>query len=236
MTPPDQRNAPPRQVGWFLWIFIIVGMGILGAGIWNLVRSVRCESWPTVPGVILSATLERHHSHKGGTSYSASIGYDYVVAGVHYDGTRLAFGSLSASAQYARAILDRYPMGKKVLVYVSPNDPQESVLEPGIHGGTWICFGVGSVFVLAGMMFRQIARAAIRAKQNAIPGVAASGDPGMQKPPVLMGVLFILMGSFVAVGATTGGGPKGLIWTIGGAFILVGLFLLKKSLEKDEVD
>jgi len=40
----------------------------------------------------------------------------------------------------------------------------------------------------------------------------------------------------VAVGATTGGGPKGLIWTIGGAFILVGLFLLKKSLEKDEVD
>jgi hypothetical protein len=127
-------------------------------------------------------------------------------------------------------------MGKKVLVYVSPNDPQESVLEPGIHGGTWICFGVGSVFVLAGMMFRQIARAAIRAKQNAIPGVAASGDTGMQKPPVLMGVLFILMGSFVAVGATTGGGPKGVLWAVGGLFILAGLFLLKKSLKKDEVD
>ena len=236
MTPPNQSLAPPRQVGWFLWIFIIAGMGILGAGVWNLVRSVRSESWPTAPGLVLSSRMEQHHSHKGGTSYSASIGYDYVVAATHFDGTRVAFGSMSASAAYARAILDRFPVGKTVPVYYSPGDPQDSVLEPGIHGGTWLCFGVGSVFVLAGMMFRQIVQAAIRARQNAVPGVVGGGAAGMQKPPVLMGVIFILMGSFVAIGATTGGEPKGFIRTIGATFIVAGLFLLKKSLEKDEVD
>jgi hypothetical protein len=236
VIPDDPDKKVVRGLSIFLGLFILMGLVLLGAGAWNLVRSVRCESWPTVAGVILSSQMERQRGHKGGATYSASIDYDYVVAGTHYDGTRVAFGSMSASAAYAQAILHRFPVGKKMPVYYSPGDPQDAVLEPGIHGGTWICFGVGTLFVLAGLMFRQISLAVLRPPPDAVPGVGGGGAVGMQKPPVLMGVVFILAGSFVAIGATTSGSPKWLIWTIGGAFILAGLFLLKKSLEKDEVD
>jgi len=233
MNPTNPNKNAMRGVSLFLSLFTLIGLIVLGAGVWNLVRSVRCESWPTVEGVVLSSQMELHRGNKGGMTYSASIGYDYMVGRTHYNGTRVAFGSMSASAAYAQVILNRFPVGKKVPVSYSPGNPQDSVLEPGIHGGTWICFGVGSLFMLAGMMFRQIAQAAQRAPLNAIPGVASGGDTGMQRPPLLMGVIFILTGSFVAIGATTSGGPK---WLICGAFILAGLFLLKKSLEKDEVD
>jgi hypothetical protein len=236
MTPSNRVNPVPRQGRWFLGLFIVVGAVLICVGFWNVVRSVRSEFWPTAEGVILSAKMESHRGQKGGTTYSASMGYDYVVAGSHYDGSRFAIGAMSASGQYAQGILDRYPVGKKVQVYYSPGDPQDSVLEPGIHGGTGICFGVGIVFMLAGMMFRQGAKTSASAAQNAASGMTGRVAPGTQNPPLLMGVIFILMGSFVAIGATTSGGPKWVVWTIGGFFILAGLFLLKKSLEKDEVD
>ena len=112
MNPTNPNKNAMRGVSLFLSLFTLIGLIVLGAGVWNLVRSVRCESWPTVEGVVLSSRMEGHRSHKGGTTYSASIAYDYMVGGTHYDGTRVAFGSMSASAAYARAILNRFSMGK----------------------------------------------------------------------------------------------------------------------------
>ena len=120
-----------RSIRIFLGLFILIGVGALGGGVWTLIRSLRCEHWPTTEGVIEQAELKYHSSDHGSGSYSASITYDYQVAGVHYPGTRLAFGEMSSSSGYAQGILDRFPVGKKVRVYYSPDVPQLAVLETG---------------------------------------------------------------------------------------------------------
>ena len=76
---------------------------------------------------------------------------------------------MSSSSEYAQGILNRYPVGKKVSVHYSPGDPSEAVLETGIHGGAWICLGVGTAFGLFGIMFLQIQRAAARAQMPGVP-------------------------------------------------------------------
>jgi hypothetical protein len=143
---------------------------------------------------------------------------------------------MSSSAQYARGILDRYPVGKKVSVHYSPGDASDAVLETGIHGGTWICLGVGASFALIGMLFLQVQRAAQRAQ---MPGAAPSssvtvlpdGRVIMDKPPVLMGVIFLLVGIGVCFVPPDPGKPGWLMFAVGGMFTAGGLLLLLYRLE-----
>ena len=107
-------------------------------------------------GIIQSAEMKSHEGSKGGTTYSADVTYTYQVAGASYTGDKVSIGQMSSSSEYAQGILNRYPVGKKVSVHYSPGDPSDAVLETGIHGGTWICLGVGTAFALFGIMFLQI--------------------------------------------------------------------------------
>ena len=100
------RNRPSRRVPVVLWIFlslfILAGAVAVGAGFWNLFRGLRCESWPSVEGVVDQAEMKSHSGNKGGVTYSAEISYHYQVAGTNYTGARLAFGTMSSSASRAQ--------------------------------------------------------------------------------------------------------------------------------------
>jgi hypothetical protein len=209
----------------------LLGFMALGVGFWSLERSLRCESWPTVEGVIESAGMQSQTSDEGGITYSADIAYAYQVAGRHYDGHRLAFGGLAASAARARAILDRFPPGRKVPVFYAPGDPQLAVLEPGIHGGTWVCFGVGLVFVLAGVMMRQLFSGMRRPDESdaaGAEGVAVPGRGRRKQPPSLLGVIIMLMGSFVLFGEPAASLPNWICLAAGGMFVSAGLYVLTR--------
>ena len=172
--------------------------------------------------------MKRQSGSHGSDTYSAEITYEYHMADVHYESARLAFGTMSASAGYARGILNRYPVGKKVLVHYDPGNPELAVLETGVHGGAWIALGVGTVFVLAGWMFLQLSSPANRAGQTA---PTAPANAGLQQPPLLMGVIFVLMGSFAFFMEPLGGTPRWIVYAAGGFFVLTGLFLLALHLQ-----
>lgn len=226
---PESRPQPSnRGTRMFLGLFMVVGVIAIGCGAWTLLRSLRCEHWPTTEGVIETAEMGRQSSNDGGDTYSANVSYSYQVAGIHYVGTRLAFAAMSASSGYARGILDRYPVGKKVPVHYSPDDPELAVLETGIHGGTWVALGVGTFFVLMAWMFLQWFSAANRAGQTA---PTAQSDVSLQQPPILMGVIFMLMGSFVFFMEPSGGTPHWIAYAVGGFFVVAGLFVLALHLQ-----
>jgi hypothetical protein len=181
------RRPSNRGIRLFLWLFVMVGALATGCGAWNLLRSLECERWPTTEGVIETGELNYQSSDDGNGTYSASVSYRYQVAGRHYTSTRVAFGQLSSSAAHAQAILNRFPPGRTVPVHYESNNPEQAVLETRIHGGTWVCFAVGIVFLLAGWMFLGLPSRNSAAQSEAAP----------QQPPKLMGVIFIVMGSFV---------------------------------------
>ncbi len=223
----------------FCWLFIVIGLAAVGAGVWTLVKSLRTEHWPVTDGIIQSAHMESHPGNRGSTTYSAEVTYMYQVVGVSYTGKKISIGGMSSSSDYAQGILNRYPVGKKVSVHYSPADPEEAVLETGIHGGTWICFGVGTGFVLFGTMFLQIQRAAAKAQMPGAPQTPSvrtnpDGSISMDKPPALMGVIFLLAGVAICFAQPSGGTPHWIIYAAGGVFGLGGIYLLLWRMGKQD--
>jgi uncharacterized protein (TIGR03435 family) len=220
----------------FCSLFVVIGLVAVGIGIWTLAKSIRSEHWPVTDGIIQSAEMKSHSGSKGGTTYSAEVTYTYQVAGMSYTDDKVSIGQMSSSSEYARGILNRYPVGRKVSVHYAPGDPSDAVLETGIHGGTWICLGVGTAFTLFGIMFLQIQRAAARAQ---MPGAAESSSvkvlPGgrvtMDKPPVMMGVIFLLVGIGLCFVPPDSGKPAWLMYVVGAVFFCGGVMALLMRME-----
>jgi hypothetical protein len=99
--------------------------------------------------------------------YDVEIYYDYNVGGIHYTGTRVAFGMNPAwcgttdghletkgrdAKEQAQGFVARYPPGQRVSVFYSPTHPEEALLEPGIGGGTWEQLGVGFGFLIGNIV------------------------------------------------------------------------------------
>jgi uncharacterized protein (TIGR03435 family) len=220
----------------FCSLFIVIGLVAVGIGIWTLAKSIRSEQWPVTEGIIQSAEMKSHQGSKGGTTYSAEVTYAYQVAGTSYTGDKVSIGQMSSSSEYAHGILNRYPVGKKVSVHYPPGDPSDAVLETGIHGGTWICLGVGTAFTLFGIMFLQISRAAARAQMPGAPQpssvtVQPDGSVSMDKPPVLMGVIFLLVGIGLSFLRPDSDKPQWLMYAVGAVFFCGGVMLLLMRLE-----
>jgi hypothetical protein len=207
----------------FCSLFIVIGLLAVGIGIWTLAKSIRSEHWPVTDGIVQSAEMKSHEGSKGRTTYSAEVTYTFQVAGTSYTGDKVSIGQMSSSAEYAQGILNHYPTGKKVSVHYSPGDPSDAVLETGIHGGTWICLGVGTAFTLFGIMFLQISRAAARAQMPGAPEsssveVLPGGRVTMSKPPVLMCVIFLLAGIGLSFVPPDPGKPNWLMCAVGAFF------------------
>src|SRR6478609_9020963 len=101
---PNQAKTPIGLKA-FLWLFIVVGIGILCVGATLAYQSIRCINWPTTEGTIGSSHVSRHRSNKGGTTYSADVSYDYSVAGYHYAGTKVAIGAMTSSSTWAHSVV-----------------------------------------------------------------------------------------------------------------------------------
>ncbi|HET8627370.1 MAG TPA: DUF3592 domain-containing protein [Thermomicrobiales bacterium] len=101
------------------------------------------RAWPTVPGRIVESGYRAEHHYTGrglqqGTRYALAIAYEYEVV-EDYEGfgrrrrrgTRVDFARPDRpTAQAARAVADRYPVGAAVAVYYDPADPARAVLDP----------------------------------------------------------------------------------------------------------
>jgi hypothetical protein len=208
----------------FCSLFIGIGALLFCFGVNLAFQSIRCGSWPTADGTIRTSTMGRHRGNKGGTTYSADVSYDYSAGGARYTGTKVAFGMMSASSDYAQSFLNRYPVGAKVPVYYSPSDPATAVLETGIHGGTWMFFGASAIVALFGIMFLQVSRR--QADANQTGSTAGRGGTRISAPPILMGVIFVLFGIFPIVMARTSGNKSIVMYMAGGLFCLVGLYIM----------
>lgn len=201
---------------------------LIGGG-WTVWQSWRCSGWPTTEGVVTAAEMQSHSDNDGGTTYSAEITYRYEVAGIKRESDRLAFGAMSASAAYARGILAKYPAGQHVVVHYRPDNPDVAVLETGIHGGTWILFGVGTLFVLVAVMFLQVFKKANATSTTIQQDTFASrlGDSiSTNKPPVLFGIIFLLVGLGISLIPPEPGKPAWLMYVVGGFFASGGVMAL----------
>jgi hypothetical protein len=89
-------------------------------------------SFPSVTGTVTRSRVEQHTGSKGRTYYVAMVNYTYNVSGQSYRGDRLRFGT--SPERNAYAIVNAHPSNSPVQVYYNPQNPNESLLYPGITG------------------------------------------------------------------------------------------------------
>lgn len=137
----------------FISVFYAVGFGLLGCGLWNVMRSSQAGAWPTVPGKTTHLAIDEHPGSEGGTSYEVKVKYTYTVGGVAYEGSRLAFGYGGSSGRDAHErIYQKLQAAKTVAVHYDPSEPSVSCLSHGVHRSiqimlafacTWLLFVIG---------------------------------------------------------------------------------------------
>jgi hypothetical protein len=143
-------------------VFLAIGiiLSIIGYITWNKARV--STSWPAVPGRILNASVdrvrERNRDSDGDvsieTKYEVDVSYEYTVEGREYVGDTIQFGLSDRMSNSARAysIVNQYPQGTEVDVYVDPSQPSTSVLQPGVQLSTFLMPAFGLVFAIVGMI------------------------------------------------------------------------------------
>ena len=141
----------------YLGIFVaLIGLvGALWAGLAHRRASALVEAaqrWRDAPGKVVASQVDR----RGGASarnayYAALVSYTYVVNGRERAGSRLRFGTARArSRAAAEKLLAPYPAGVEVKVRYDPDNPDQSVLEPGKVGGHLLLGAIACAFIFLG--------------------------------------------------------------------------------------
>lgn len=153
------RKIPDEEMRKYLrpiaTILILISIYGLCTGTWNIMQGIRSTSWPSTSGVIQSSSVDSHRraSVHTVTSFTAHILYNYTVAGNSFSGSRVAFsGPSSGTIGSAKTIVDRYPKGKTVNVFYSPNSPESAVLETGTGIRPWVWMAVSVVLLVLGLV------------------------------------------------------------------------------------
>jgi len=120
------------------------------------------ETWPVVPGKVLSTEVrvEESNDNDGGSTtwYNPIVEYAYSVAGAEHQGRRLRFGNpRSASRKKADAAIAPYSAGATVPVRYNPEDPKECVLETRKPSPIYLIMALfGLPFVGFGLYWNQM--------------------------------------------------------------------------------
>jgi hypothetical protein len=137
---------PPMTValGAFGAVMALVALGIQRhAGL--------ARRWPVVKGAIATSGLEQFRGacddgRRGPIMFKGRISYTYSFNEVNYTGTVASLGGevSSTSDRAVQRWVKRYHDGQIVDVYVNPDNPAESVLEPRARG-IWVMWAIVAV-------------------------------------------------------------------------------------------
>jgi hypothetical protein len=126
----------------FLFVF---GSIITLAGI-KLINNAR-ESlyWPKAEGIITQSFMDwdRHRRQY------ANIKYSFTVNGQKITGFQISAKEMNKSNE---DLLKEYPVGKKVIVFYDPENPENSLLEPGYSWQSYQALVIGIVILIVAIV------------------------------------------------------------------------------------
>jgi hypothetical protein len=145
---------------WFGFCFTLATGVTCGAlQVRACVHAKRSRTWPTVPGIITKARVDRVISTHDGAeyrSYRPGLEYSYVVDGKRYHHSRICYGTgiyQTAFPSYARRVIGKYQEGMVVTVSHDPSAPANAVLEPG-RVGSEHAFSAALFISISGLVWR----------------------------------------------------------------------------------
>jgi len=141
-------------------IFVLMGVFIFIWGAWSAKNGKASEEWADASGFIIKSYIKAPDGDiatardKFGR-FQTKIIYQYTAGGRLYSGSNIAFGDFSIrSRKQAITVSQKYPEGKRITIYYDPDNPGNSVLEPGISMNCYGFMGLGFTAMAAGIFTR----------------------------------------------------------------------------------
>ena len=143
--------------------FFVAGVVMLVWALLNYLEARESSSWPSVQGRVLSKQVKsstfRDNNGRTSDSYRPQIEYTYVVDGKTYQGSTLRIPSRPyGRSNKAQEAIAEFSLKKPCTVYFDPEDPNKSVLQPGVYflnvaglalfGLGFTVIGIGSFFLI----------------------------------------------------------------------------------------
>jgi len=132
-------------------IFLLVMGLLLTLGGLKLISDARSNvSWPTAEGVITKSEKGSERVSIGSSEYHdfPDIKYSFKVQGEEYTGFMISSRDFNEPIEKT---LEKYPVGKKVIVHYNPKDPSVAYLETGASFQSYIGFFIGIIFLITGI-------------------------------------------------------------------------------------
>jgi len=153
LSTADRKKINPGWVFPFLFggAFLFVGSFTLYIfAIRPMLQARAARNWVEHKAIVETSEVGWHSGSKGSTTYSVDIFYGFTFDGREYSGDRYNFiGGSSSGYSNKKRIVDAYPQGKEITIYVNPADPHENVITREL--GKEIYFGLlPLIFVLIG--------------------------------------------------------------------------------------
>jgi hypothetical protein len=121
--------------GLFVVAFVIIWLSFYSPAASRFFDACNSPQWPHIRGRIIESTVIGEYRGRKPTraTYQPNVVVRYTLDSRHYNCCRIKF---DADPSYwhesqARSVIDRYPLHGEVDVYYKPDDPRQSVLEPG---------------------------------------------------------------------------------------------------------
>lgn len=143
-------------------IFLICGAVIAGYGFLRIKEAGKCKSWTVIKGRIMDSFVaeipDLPNNKTTETSYP-DIKYEYSFKGRTYfrhnigyygkDTLGLSDSYYAGTEQEVAAFVSKYQIDSRVDVYVNPDNPAESVLDPGLKLPIFMPFMFGILLLFA---------------------------------------------------------------------------------------
>jgi hypothetical protein len=153
----------PKTVYFLSGFFLaVIGAFALWASGPSFIQAVESSRWASVNGEIVSSDIVRvPNPGQRGITTGAEIQYTYSVADQVHTGTRLRFMDYASSDDSASQARLDFPQGATVSVYYDPEQPDVSVLRPGLHWFAVLLPLMSTTFLVVGLfLIRRAVRGA----------------------------------------------------------------------------
>ena len=142
-----------------LWafLFIIPGLFMVLYSIRNGVKGHASRSWQPTQCTIRRSYVQVTTDDHNRKSMMPTVEYEYQFNGETLKGSQIRYGTIGrASRSGCEKILRPYAEGATVQLYVNPEDPTDSTLEPGMSWGNIFSAVAGAVFIASGYALLQV--------------------------------------------------------------------------------
>lgn len=185
-------SSQPTAASQGTWIVGLLGLFFLLTGCttaWFLTvvpcwRLWQAQRWVTTECTIVDSRTDEVDGVES-TTFRPQIRYEYQVNGVSQTASRYTFFNVASSRNWAKKIVDQYPVGSQQTCYYDPAAPHEAVLLRSFFSDVGFWFGLlfPWPFIIAGALMTYFGFPRKSAGKTPLPPDSARELNRLQSPP-----------------------------------------------------